>query len=54
LIFVCGAPVSWKSRSNKCVTLSSTEVEYYGASETAKEEIFAKNIFESIDEIPRL
>jgi hypothetical protein len=35
VIFVCGAPVSWKSRSNKRLTLSSTEAEYYGASETA-------------------
>jgi hypothetical protein len=51
VIFVCGAPVSWKSRSNKSVTLSSTEAEYYGASETAKEEIFVKNILESIYEL---
>jgi hypothetical protein len=54
IIFVCDAPSSWKSRSNKSVTLSSTEAEYYGASETAKEEIFIKNIIESIIEIPRL
>jgi hypothetical protein len=54
VIFVCGAHVSWKSRSNKSVTLSSTEAEYYGASETGKEEIFVKNILESIDELPRL
>jgi hypothetical protein len=30
------------------------EAEYYGASETAKEEIFIKNIIESIDELPHL
>jgi hypothetical protein len=54
VIFVCDAPVSWKSRSTKSVTLSSTEAEYYGASETSKEEIFIKNIIESIDELPRL
>jgi fructose-1,6-bisphosphatase len=54
VIFVCDAPISLKSRSNKSVTLSSTEAEYYGASETAKEEIFIKNIIESINELPRL
>jgi antitoxin component of RelBE/YafQ-DinJ toxin-antitoxin module len=50
VIFVCDAPISWKSRSNKSVTLSSIKAEYYGASETAKE-IFVKNIIESINEL---
>jgi hypothetical protein len=32
VIFVFDAPISWKLRSNKSVTLSSTDAEYYGAS----------------------
>jgi hypothetical protein len=33
---ICGAPISWKSKSSKSVTLSSTEAEYFAASETSK------------------
>jgi hypothetical protein len=44
ITFFCGAPISWKSKSNKSVTLSSTEAEYYASSETAKELMFIKNI----------
>ena len=36
VIFFCGSPISWKSKSGKSVTLSSTEAEYYGISECAK------------------
>jgi hypothetical protein len=54
VILVSDAPISWKSRSNKSVTLSSTEALYYGASETAKEAIFVKNSIESINELPHL
>jgi hypothetical protein len=37
VISVFGAPISWKSKSSKNVTLSSTELEYFSASETARE-----------------
>jgi hypothetical protein len=48
ITFFCGAPISWKSKSNRCVTLSSTEAEYYAASEAAKELLFVSNIIEGM------
>jgi hypothetical protein len=44
----CGAPITWKSKSGKSVTLSSTEAEYLAMSEIAKEVIAARNLMESI------
>jgi hypothetical protein len=40
IVYFCGAPISWKSKSSKSVTLASTEAEYFAASETAKELMF--------------
>jgi hypothetical protein len=40
--FLCGAPISWKSKACLSVTLSSTEAEYYAGSETSKEMMFIK------------
>jgi hypothetical protein len=54
ITFFCGAPVSWKSKSNRCVTLSSTEAEYYAASEAAKELLFISNIIEGMNDKHRL
>ena len=48
IIYFCGAPIAWKSKSGKSVTLSSTEAEYFATSEVAKEVIFAKQVIESI------
>ena len=45
-IFLCGALISWKSKSQKSVTLSSTESEYVAISEVCQEIIFIKNILE--------
>jgi len=42
--YYCGAPVSWKSKSGRSVTLSSTEAEYYASSEATKELVFLTNI----------
>jgi hypothetical protein len=44
ITFLCGAPISWKSKACHSVTLSSTEAEYYAGSETAKEMMFIKSI----------
>jgi hypothetical protein len=50
ITYFCGAPVSWKSKSSKSVTLSSTEAEYYASSEAAKELMFIYNIIKGIGE----
>jgi hypothetical protein len=44
VLYCCGAPIAWKSKAGKSVTLSSTEAEYYATSEIAKEVIFDKNL----------
>jgi hypothetical protein len=44
VLYFCGAPIAWKSKAGKSVTLSSTEAEYYAISEIAKEVFFAKNL----------
>ncbi|HSN67552.1 MAG TPA: Ty1/Copia family ribonuclease HI [Fusibacter sp.] len=48
VLYFCGCPIAWKSKSGKSVTLSSTEAEYFATSEIAKEVIFAKQVLESI------
>ncbi len=48
ILYFCGAPISWKSKMGRSVTLSSTEAEYVAMSELAKEVLFAKNILESM------
>jgi hypothetical protein len=47
-LYFCGAPIAWKSKAGKSVTLSYTEAEYYATSEIAKEVNFSKNILEEI------
>ena len=48
IIYFCGAPIAWKSKSGKSVTLSSTEAEHYAMSEVAKELIFTKQLVETM------
>ncbi len=48
ILYLCGAPISWRSKSGKSVTLSSTEAEYVAISELAEEVIFVRQLLESI------
>ena len=48
ILYFCGAPIAWKSKAGKSVTLSSTEAEYVASSEIAKEAIFVKNLLDSM------
>ena len=43
-----GALISWKSKSGKSVTLSSTKAEYFACSEATKELMFVKNVLETM------
>jgi hypothetical protein len=54
MCFLCGAPISWKSKACHGVTLSSTEAEYDAGSETAKEMMFVKSILETLGEKEKL
>jgi len=47
-LFLMGVPVSWKSRSQKSVTLSSSEAEFVALSEAAKEVKFVVQVLQSI------
>jgi hypothetical protein len=49
ILYFCGAPVAWKSKAGRSVTLSSTEAEYFAVSEIAKEAIFIKQVLESMN-----
>jgi hypothetical protein len=46
VIFVSGSVISWKSKSQPCVTLSSTEAEYVALNETVREEKFLFQLLE--------
>ena len=48
IIYICGAPIAWKLKAGKSVTLSSTEAEYVAMSEIAKEIIFTKQLLETM------
>ena len=37
IIYFCGVPVAWKSKSMKSIVLSTTEAEYVALSEVVKE-----------------
>ncbi len=44
VMLLCGVPIMWRSKQQKAVTLSSTEAEYYAASEAVKEILFVVQV----------
>jgi hypothetical protein len=48
VIFVLGVPILWKSKSQRSVTLSSSEAEYFAMSEAVKEVRFIVMVLESL------
>ena len=49
VIYFCGVPVAWKSKSMRSVVLSTTEAEYVAISELVKEIKFIYQLLESMD-----
>ena len=47
IVYFMEAPISWRSKSQKHVTLSSTEAEYVALSEVVKEVMYIQQILES-------
>jgi hypothetical protein len=48
IIYFCGPPVAWKSKSGKSVALSSKEAEYFALSEVPNEVIYVKQVVDSM------
>ena len=49
IIYFCGVPGAWKSKSMKSVVLSTTEAEYVAVSEVVKEIKFLYQMLRSMD-----
>ena len=49
VIYFCGVPVAWKSKSMRSVVLSTTEAEYVAVSEVVDEIKFVYQLLESMD-----
>ena len=54
IVYFMGVPISWKSKTQSHVTLSSSEAEYAGASELYKEILYVKQILNFIGIYPKL
>jgi KUP system potassium uptake protein len=52
--FLCGAPISWRSATQKLQALSSAEAEYIAACEGAKDVLYSRGILKSVDFHPRI
>ena len=44
VVMCAGGPVSWYSKTQKCVTLSTTQAEYVAMSDVAKEILFLRKV----------
>ena len=49
IVFFCGVPIAWKSKSMKSVVLSTTEAEYVAVSEVVKEIKFLYQLLRSME-----
>ena len=48
ILYVLGVPVSWQSKLQKCVSLSSSEAEYIALSEAVEEVMFVVQLLRSM------
>ena len=49
VVLLAGAAIAWISRTQKCVTLSTTEAEYVAITDTLKEGKHVKNVLSFVD-----
>ncbi|KAL7460011.1 hypothetical protein ACHAXS_000479 [Conticribra weissflogii] len=47
VLYVCGVPISWRSKAQCSVALSSSEAEWVAASEAIKEVMFALQLYKA-------
>ena len=45
VVMCAGGPVSWHSKTQKCVTLSTTQAEYVAMSDMGKEILFLRQVW---------
>ncbi len=48
ILYVCSIPISWRSKAQQSVTLSSSEAEWVALSEAVKEVIFVSQLLTSM------
>jgi hypothetical protein len=48
VVMLNGGPVTWGSRQQQCVSLSTTEAEYVEACETTRKVAWLRNLFQDI------
>ena len=48
IVYFMGAPISWRSRLQRQISLSSTESEYYAISDVVRELMYIRNILRSL------
>ena len=48
VVMLNGGPVTWGSRQQQCVSLSTTEAEYVAACETTRQVVWLRNLFQYI------
>ena len=47
ILYVCGVPISWRSKQQRSVALSSSEAEWYACSEAVKEILYVAQLLET-------
>ena len=52
MFFVAGSPVSWMSKKQRVVALSTTEAEYLAGTEATKEAVWIRSFLQTIG-VPR-
>jgi hypothetical protein len=54
IIYLLGAPIAWKSKAQRSVSLSVTEAEYIAISEVCAEIMFVKQVLEFLQVVVKL